>query len=93
MNKTRDSYSANVTIFNCLKNHDIEGPWKLWWIWSKSEILLSTVGAEGTQQGTDLVDENTRRMNRVSVVDLPPQTKAKHKSTSSNLALFLFSVL
>lgn len=79
MNKTRDSYSANVTIFNCLKNHDIEGPWKLGWTWSESEILLSTVGAEGTQQGNDLVGEYTRPKNRVSVVDLPPQTKAKYK--------------
>lgn len=50
MNKTCDSYMANVTIFNDMKNHNIEGPWKLKWEWSKDEILLSIDGANGTQR-------------------------------------------
>ncbi|KFK38395.1 hypothetical protein AALP_AA3G107700 [Arabis alpina] len=58
MSETSDSYTANVTILNYfknkLKNHEIVGPWELGWIWMEDEILLSTVGAKGTQSGYDL---------------------------------------
>ncbi|RIA04749.1 hypothetical protein BRARA_K00985 [Brassica rapa] len=53
MNETRGSYSANVTIIDYLKNHDIDGPWALRWEWAEDEILLNTVGATGTQLGND----------------------------------------
>ncbi|CAN8269507.1 unnamed protein product [Cochlearia groenlandica] len=43
-------YTANVTMFNYLKNHDVEGPWELGWTWSSNETsLLRTFGAKGKQ--------------------------------------------
>lgn len=78
MNKTRDSYTANVTIFNYLKNrlknHEIVGPWELGWSWTEDEILLSTVGAKGTQHGNDPIDVYTWPLNSVVFVDSPSQT-------------------
>ncbi|CAA7022231.1 unnamed protein product [Microthlaspi erraticum] len=59
MNQARSSYSANVTIVN-YQNDDIEGPWELGWTWTDDELLLSTVGAKGTQHG-----------NNVTFVSLP----------------------
>ncbi|ESQ33622.1 hypothetical protein EUTSA_v10009530mg [Eutrema salsugineum] len=47
MNESSDNYSANITILNYLKNHDIERPWELRWAWPEDEILLSTVGVKG----------------------------------------------
>ncbi|KFK38393.1 hypothetical protein AALP_AA3G107500 [Arabis alpina] len=61
MSETRGSYTANVTIINYMKYHDIEGPWRLTWLFMEDEILLSTVGAEGKQvtlPGRVLVDKN-----------------------------------
>ncbi|XP_024008781.1 COBRA-like protein 2 isoform X2 [Eutrema salsugineum] len=49
MNESSDNYSANITILNYLKNHDIERPWELRWAWPEDEILLSTVGVKGKQ--------------------------------------------
>ncbi|CAG7892071.1 unnamed protein product [Brassica rapa] len=71
MNETRGSYSANVTIIDYLKNHDIDGPWALSWEWAEDEILLnSTVGAIGTQLGNDSsVGDNKWLLNS----NLPPR--------------------
>ncbi|CAH8362447.1 unnamed protein product [Eruca vesicaria subsp. sativa] len=64
MNETRGSYSANVTIIDNFKNHDIEGPWTLTWEWLEDEILLSTVGVIGTQLGNDVsVGDNKWPLN------------------------------
>ncbi|KAG2311190.1 hypothetical protein Bca52824_022747 [Brassica carinata] len=69
MNETRGSYSANVTIIDYLKNHDIEGPWALSWEWNEDEILLSTVGVVGTQLGNNSsVGDNKWPLNS----ELPP---------------------
>ncbi|CAD5322586.1 COBRA plant [Arabidopsis thaliana x Arabidopsis arenosa] len=68
MNETRGGYTANVTIFNYLKYHDIEGPWVLDWIW-EDQILLSTVGVQSSNF-TIYPDDR----NRVMIVELPPQT-------------------
>lgn len=70
MNETRGSYSADVTIIDYLKNHDIEGPWALSWEWTEDEILLSTVGVNGTQVGNDSsVGDNKWPLNS----ELPPR--------------------
>lgn len=73
-NKTHDSYMANVTIiFNYLEKQNIEGTWELMWTWYKDEILLSTVGAKGTQHGYVSTGDDTCCLNSVTFVDLPPQ--------------------
>lgn len=69
MNETRGSYSANVTIIDYLKNHDIEGPWTLSWEWTQDEILLRTVGVIGTQHGNDSLVDNKWPLNS----NLPPR--------------------
>ncbi|EOA33116.1 hypothetical protein CARUB_v10016454mg [Capsella rubella] len=70
MKETRGShYTANVTIFNYLKYHDIEGPWALKWIWVHDEILLSTVGAKSS----NFTLRHVKNMNRITIVDLPTQ--------------------
>ncbi|KFK43381.1 hypothetical protein AALP_AA1G118700 [Arabis alpina] len=74
MNKTYDSYMANVTIiFEYLEKQHIEGPWDLKWTWNADEILLSTVGAKGIQHSYVSTGDHTCCLNSVTIVDLPPQ--------------------
>ncbi|XP_019098960.1 PREDICTED: COBRA-like protein 5 [Camelina sativa] len=78
MNKTRGSYTANVTIFNYLKYQDIQGPWSLNWLWVDNEILLSTLGAKSSNStlrpGPPGWMHSRDDINRITIVDLPPQT-------------------
>ncbi|XP_020866665.1 uncharacterized protein LOC110224633 [Arabidopsis lyrata subsp. lyrata] len=74
MNISRDSYTANVTIFNYLKKEDIEGLWELGWIWYEDEILLSTVGAKVSKQSNVLKFVDCC-MHKVTFVALPQHGK------------------
>ncbi|CAH8354684.1 unnamed protein product [Eruca vesicaria subsp. sativa] len=83
-NESDGSYSADVTISNYFKDNDrIFSPWKLAWLWTRQETLVSTLGANAkeTQHGfisfTD--DDNTYCLNNVTFVDLPSQNNGNCK--------------
>ncbi|CAE5959069.1 unnamed protein product [Arabidopsis arenosa] len=83
MNISRDSFTANVTIFNYLKKQkDIEGPWELGWTWYEDEILLSTMGAKVSKQSNVLKFVDCC-LHRVTFVDLPQQTDDDHRNVAN----------